>query len=1106
VAFLKPNAYATTPRAAVSNPDGAWDGGVNDSSSLANVYCTISTVGATGYATFSGFTAVGAVSTPIINVNWAANVSDEGIYTGYTAISVLVNGAVVASDTYPDAGVGMTTFSFQLPEGTDPSTVTVRVYANIFKYTNPDWVEWNSTDPEPPRYIWESSNIDVYDIWMTYVIPMPQVTSLGQTGLKINAQGTLYGNFWDISAVRVVSQYTNVTTTFSVTPDRTTLTFTMPVATPNSGDLVDIQIINPTGTTTVSNFSLISPHPTSMSPSIGGLGSVLAINGSGFLYNVSAVKALVNGSYVDANNYNISSDSLISGITFNGLVDGPIGIYVFGLNGNAYGLTYTAVAAPTLSSQPGTKKIGEVFTLSGSNFHQMVSVTHSGTGLPYSLLSDSLLQFTATKAMNGHTIAITNAGGTVTSAAISITPVTVAIDTVPPYQTVGHSYGFTATVTGAIDTNVTWSVVSGNGHFIGAVLFIDGPGAIAIRATSTADPTISASGVVTGVAVPTASLAAVKPIVTVGSTTSVVASFTGGMGSVDHGVGTVSSGTPAGTPAINVSTNYTLTVTNLAGDTALAYTFITAVVAPVASGITPGVATVAYGGGTTLTPSFSNGTGSMSPVPNGAVTNGQAYPTGGLTANQRYTLVVTNAAGDTATATCDVTVLQPVVSSVTATKTVMTYASGLQVTCYATVDNAINAGVIWGGDVPINASGVVTIPAQPSSGIETAGSGVNSYRTYTVTAASAAKPSVTNSLALRVYAVPRIQNIITTNIAEASYGATPYGLPPSIYVGADGWFNGTAVLTGVGAIALNSTYSLPAVTAPASYTVTVTNPDGATATKTFSFTPLTVVVSPLTYSVVSGNFVGAGQGVGLSTSVSGAYSPDVSWSCTGGSFTSVGGTTVTWNAPATPGDYTVTATSKSNAAKTQSAVFHVVPAPVISSFTQDSPNPLLYGQSLTVTPVYSALVGKVGPTRIVTGGDWSSPNASGAGVTYNNVTRAFTSSLSVKNEVGITAYADLNVTVQAVSMVPLVPAYVEADAQHQFATSVSGAVNTAVNWSCTGGSIDATGLWTAPTHYGRYTITATSAANGLVAVSTVATVPLQRKYIVKKLSSTASSN
>jgi hypothetical protein len=82
---------------------------------------------------------------------------------------------------------------------------------------------------------------------------------------------------------------------------------------------------------------------------------------------------------------------------------------------------------------------------------------------------------------------------------------------------------------------------------------------------------VTAKVVVTVVPAPTiASFTPASGTVTPGTGTTLTVSFASGTGAVDKGIGSVSSGTAVSTGALSVTTTYTLTVTNPAGDTATA--------------------------------------------------------------------------------------------------------------------------------------------------------------------------------------------------------------------------------------------------------------------------------------------------------------------------------------------------------------------------------------------------------------------------------------------------------------------------------------------------------------------------------------------------------
>jgi hypothetical protein len=163
------------------------------------------------------------------------------------------------------------------------------------------------------------------------------------------------------------------------------------------------------------------------------------------------------------------------------------------------------------------------------------------------------------------------------------------------------------------------------------------------------------------------SFTAAPTVVTAGSTSTLTAIFSGSgaTGSVDNGVGAVTSGVPVTTAALAATTTFTLTVTNGAGTTVTRTVTVTVVPAPIATSLVATPATINVGQASVLVPTFSNGTGTVTPVV-GSVVNGGSYNvTPGTTTT--YMLVVTNAAGTQATATATVTVLSgPLASSFTA--------------------------------------------------------------------------------------------------------------------------------------------------------------------------------------------------------------------------------------------------------------------------------------------------------------------------------------------------------------------------------------------------------------------------------------------------------
>ena len=154
------------------------------------------------------------------------------------------------------------------------------------------------------------------------------------------------------------------------------------------------------------------------------------------------------------------------------------------------------------------------------------------------------------------------------------------------------------------------------------------------------------------------SFSAAKSPITEGASTTLMASFTGGTGTIDPGVGAVTSGSAMSTGPLTTGTTFTLTVTNPAGVTATASATVAVVPAPAISSFTNN-GPITTGSSATLAALFTNGTGVINPG-NLTATSGVNLATGALTASSTYTLTVTNPAGTAVSATTTVVVNGPV--------------------------------------------------------------------------------------------------------------------------------------------------------------------------------------------------------------------------------------------------------------------------------------------------------------------------------------------------------------------------------------------------------------------------------------------------------------
>jgi hypothetical protein len=111
-------------------------------------------------------------------------------------------------------------------------------------------------------------------------------------------------------------------------------------------------------------------------------------------------------------------------------------------------------------------------------------------------------------------------------------------------------------------------------------------------------------------------------------------------------------------------------------------------------------------------------------------------------------------------------------------------------------------------------------------------------------------------------------------------------------------------------------------------------------------------------------------------------------------------------------------------------------------------------------------------------------------------TNSPSSSTTVTVPVSGTGVSSVSVTLSPTSTT------IPTGGQQQFSASVSGTTNTAVVWTASGGSVSSSGLYTAPSSAGTYTITVTSAADTSKSATAIVTVS---QSIAVSLSPTSAS-
>lgn len=474
-----------------------------------------------------------------------------------------------------------------------------------------------------------------------------------------------------------------------------------------------------------------------------------------------------------------------------------------------------------------------------------------------------------------------------------------------------------------------------------------------------------------------ATFSASPSTLTAGTSTKLTASFSGGTGTIDQGVGAVSS--PASqSVSVTTSTTFTLTVTNAAGDSVTSAATVDTVPAPVITSFTAAATDLEVGHAPSLTAVFSDGTATINngvgAVVSGSIAVAPLLSTAGPVT---YTLTVTNSLGTSVTATVTVTAW-PSVSIAGFNTSSSTVTEGSTVT--------LTGAFVGSGNID-NGVGPVT---SPLSKVVT----VNSTTTYTLTVTNPAGGNASSSRTVTAVPPPVITSF-TAAATNINTGTGPTLM--AVFTGGTG-----SISTGVGSVTSGTPVTASVLNAPGSvgYTLTVTNAAGTTVTRTvfvsawvapsisvFTATPSHVTVGAT--SVLAATFVGTGT---VTPFVGGVTSPFL------------GSVTLTANR-----SYTLTVTNPAGSTATASLNITTTPLPVITSFTgflapagdAGSPVTVPMGSLIGLTPVFSDGVG------VVKEGANTYAASSGANINLGPVNTDTSYRLSVTNDAGTVVNRDL---------------------------------------------------------------------------------------------------
>jgi hypothetical protein len=521
----------------------------------------------------------------------------------------------------------------------------------------------------------------------------PTTGTVGTTGVTILAQGFLANHALTVKVNGTAATITSGGT--SGANGSSTVTFTIPAA-PNGADSVVVSDgSNPA--TSATNFT-VSATATNLSPSSGAVGSSATIAAQGFAAG-SALTVTVGGSAASITSGGTSSASGGATVTFTvpSLVNGSYSVVITDASSNtATSATNFTVIASATALSPVTGAVGSSASLLAQGFapSSALSVTVGGTaatitsGGATGANGASTVTFTIPVLPHGaQSLVVTDGSGNTATSATNFTVTASATGLSPSSGPVGTtgvtilaqgfiaSHALTVKVNGTAATITAGGTSGANGSSTVTFTVPAAPNGAEVvtvtdgtnTATSATSFTVSASATnltVTSGAVGTAAVkitaqgfaASSALTVTVGGTNATIAS---GGTTAANGSATVSFTIPA-VP----NGPQSVVVTDASGNTATSATNFTVTasatgLSPV-SGVVGSSATITaqgFAAGSTLTVTVG---GTSANITAGGTTGANGSSTVTFTipalANAAYTVVVSDAAGDTATSATKFTV------------------------------------------------------------------------------------------------------------------------------------------------------------------------------------------------------------------------------------------------------------------------------------------------------------------------------------------------------------------------------------------------------------------------------------------------------------------